>query len=92
MCSEIGAHGSTRSGKPLIPGYNVDYVDLDAGLNKAREIGYSDANSLMVVEYALMRHKRAEEEGAQRTALSGGIDLTSWYMILAAARTGKITR
>ena len=92
MFSEIGAHGSTRSGKPLIPGYNVDYVDLDAGLNKAREIGYSDANSLMVVEYALMRHKRAEEEGAQRTALSGGIDLTSWCMILAAARAGKITR
>jgi hypothetical protein len=39
----------------------------------------------MVVEYALMRHRRGEEAGAEATALSHGIDLTSWKVILSAA-------
>lgn len=36
--------------------------------------------------YALQRHQRGEEDGAQRTWLSYyPHDLTSWYRILAAA-------
>lgn len=83
--SHIGARGRTFSGDPLTPGVNVDRVDVAAGLRLGRAFGYDDGESQMVLEYALMRHRRGEEDGAQRTALSGGIDLTSWYAVLAAA-------
>ncbi len=72
-------------GRPLVPGVNVDKVDVRAGLKHAIRFGYGGPEHLMVAEYALRRHARGEEDGAQRTALSGGIDLTSWYAILAAA-------
>lgn len=72
-------------GMPLVPGRNVDRVDEAAGLALAERFGYGDPQSRMVVSYALARHARGEEDGAQRTALSHGIDLTSWYAILAAA-------
>lgn len=67
------------------PGYNVDQVDVDAGLELARQFGYDSAEHQMVAEYALMRHARGEEDGAEKSALSGGIDLTSWHAIRAAA-------
>jgi hypothetical protein len=70
----------------LVAGWNVDRIDVTAGVKQAAALGYGDAESQMVVEYALMRHARAEEEGAERTALSGGIDFTSWRICLAAAR------
>lgn len=70
----------------LVVGHNVDRVDVAAGMRQAAAFGYDDAASQMVMEYALMRHARAEEEGAERTALSGGIDFTSWRVCLAAAR------
>jgi putative hemolysin len=70
----------------LVVGHNVDRIDVRAGLKQAASLGYGDAHSQMVVEYALMRHARAEEEGAERTALSFGIDFTSWRICLAAAR------
>jgi len=79
---------STRrsaDGTPLVPGYNVDKVDVAAGLNRAGPLGYDSPEHLMVIEYALMRHRRGEEDGAERSALSGGIDLTSWRVILAEA-------
>lgn len=76
----------THHGERLVPGWNVDKLDIAAGMRLAAEFGYDDAESQMVVEYALMRHRRGEEDGAQRSALSGGIDLTTWYAILAAAR------
>lgn len=78
--------GFTKQGEWLTPGYNVDPVDLGAGLRMARMMGYTSPEHQMVVEYALSRHSRGEEDGAQRSALSGGIDLTTWYAILAAAR------
>lgn len=62
-----------------------DHADLAAGVRQAVRFGYDSSEHQMVVEYALTRHARGEEEGAQRSALSGGIDLTSWYAILAAA-------
>lgn len=73
------------AGGPLVPGVNVDPVDVAAGLGQAAEFGYGSLQYQVIVEYALMRHARGEEEGAQRSALSGGIDLTSWFAILAAA-------
>ena len=73
-------------GRPLTPGVNVDRVDVAAGLACARDIGYGDPQSQMVAEYALVRHARGEEDGAQRT-IRGHISLTSWYVILAHAIT-----
>jgi hypothetical protein len=70
---------------PRTPGVTVDIVDVAAGLEQARQFGYDSPEHLMVAEYALMRHARGEEDGAERSALSGGIDLTSWYAIRAAA-------
>lgn len=79
----------TSQGTLLTPGTNVDEVDVAAGMRLAAQFGYGDPEAQMVVEYALMRRRRGEEEGAQRTALSHGIDLTSWYAILAAATCEK---
>ena len=76
--------GFTKRGEYLVPGYNVDRVDLVASLALATAFGYGDPQSQMVATYALRRWSRGEETGADRTALSGGIDLTSWRAILAA--------
>jgi len=73
------------SGAPLVPGYNVDKVDVAAGVARAVQLGYGSPEHQMVAEYALMRHARGEEDGAERSALSGGIDFTSWRVILAEA-------
>ncbi len=75
-------------GMPLVPGYNADRVDVAAGLAMAARSGYGSPEHQMVAQYALMRHARGEEDGAQRSALAGGIDLTSWRMILAAGLAG----
>jgi hypothetical protein len=72
-------------GNRLVPGYNVDKVNIAAGLALAARFGYDSAEHQMVVTYALQRQVRGEEAGAERTALSGGIDLTSWYAIKAEA-------
>jgi hypothetical protein len=73
------------TGEPLTPGVNVDKVDVAAGLREAAGIGYASGEHQMVTEYALMRWARGEEDGALRSFLSGGIDLTSAYRIVAAA-------
>jgi hypothetical protein len=70
-----------------IPGYNVDRVDVGAGMDQAYKFGYTSPEHQTVTEYALMRHARGEEDGAQKTALGGGISLTAWYAILACAIT-----
>lgn len=75
------------NGAPLTPGVNVDPIDVAAGCEMASRLGYNDGKSQMVVEYALMRRRHGEEGGAQRTALGHGIDLTSWYAIVAVAVT-----
>lgn len=70
----------------LIPGVNVDRVDIAAGLRQAAKLGYDDATAQMVATYALQRHQRGEEEGAQKTWVHQyPRDLTSWYVIVAAA-------
>lgn len=70
----------------LVVGVNVDRVNIAAGMARAVNLGYDGSEHQMVTEYALMRFGRGEEDGAEKSALSGGIDLTSWYAILAAAK------
>lgn len=43
-----------------IPGYDVDRVDVAAGLRELRECGHDDPKTTMVVEYALARWARGE--------------------------------
>ena len=77
----------------LIPGLTVDRVDVAAGLRELAACGYDDPRTIMVIEYALMRHARGEEEQAMRGAIDSkfhGISLTCWYRVLAAcARMDK---
>lgn len=72
-------------GRPLVPGVNVDRVDVAAGLALAARFGYGDGQSQMVIQYALMRWARGEEGGAEATIRSHGIAYTSWRASLAAA-------
>jgi len=76
----------------LIPGHNVDRIDIQAGLRELAACGYDDSiKTRMVIEYALARWARGEEEAAQRGAIDRsfhGIDLTSWTRVLAAAMAG----
>lgn len=70
----------------LVSGVNVDALDIGAGLAQARSFGYGDSEAQLIVTYALQRHGRGEEEGAERTWLSYfPHDFTSWRVILAAA-------
>lgn len=74
---------------PRTPGYNVDRIDVAAGLRELKTCGYNEPETIMVIEYALMRWARGEEESAQRGAIDRsfhGINLTSWIRVLAAAR------
>ena len=71
-----------------IPGYNVDCIDVAAGLRELKVCGYEEPQTVMVIEYALMRWARGEEDQAQRGALDRsfhGINLTCWLRVLAAA-------
>lgn len=77
--------GSRVPSGERVPGHNVDRVDVEAGMEMAEFFGYGSPQYQMVVEYALMRHARGEEADAERSAMSGGIDLTSWYAIKAVA-------
>ena len=79
-------------GAPRVPGWNVDKLDIAAGLRQAVSFGYDSQTFQMAIVYALQRHARGEEDGAQRTALNEGLDLTSWYAILAAAMAGAAQR
>lgn len=83
--AERATSSFVKRGEVLTPGVNVDRVDIAAGLRFARQIGYADDKCLMVLQYALQLHSRAEESLAEKTALGHGIRLTQWRMVLAAA-------
>lgn len=73
----------------LIPGHNVDRIDVAAGVKELLACGYADAFTQLVIQHALMRWARGEEEAAQRGAIDRnfhGITLTCWYRVLAAAK------
>lgn len=81
----------TKSNAPAQrkPGHNVDRVDVAAGLRELKACGYDDMHTTMVIEHALMRWARGEEEAAQRGAIDSsfhGINLTCWIRVIAAAR------
>lgn len=81
-------------GNPLVPGINVDKIDIGAGLRELKLCGYNDPHTRMVIEYALQRWVRGEEAEAQRGAIDPdfhGIDLTSWLRVLAAAKAAAVT-
>jgi hypothetical protein len=74
-----------------IPGYNVDPINVTAGLRELVACGYpaTELERHYVIQYALMRWARGEEEAAQRGAIDQsfhGIPLTCWIRVLAAAR------
>jgi hypothetical protein len=76
-------------GNALVPGINVDRVDIGCGLDEARAIGYrDDTEELTVINYALMRWARGEEAGADATIVSHRVDFTTWRRIIAAAVAG----
>lgn len=62
------------------PGHDVDRVDVAAGLRELKACGYDESpETTMVIEHALMRWARGEEEAAQRGAIDKsfhGIALT----------------
>lgn len=75
-------------GGKLIPGVNVDRIDIAAGMVELAECGYTEPRTRMVIEYALQRWARGEEGAADRAAVDPsfyGIDFTSWRRVLAAA-------
>jgi hypothetical protein len=73
----------------LITGHNVDAINVEAGVRECSACGYDDPRTLQVIEYALMRWARGEEEAAQRGAIDAsfyGVNFTSWLRILAVAK------
>lgn len=78
------------------PGVSVDRIDVAAGLAELLKF-WPDApmETRMVIEYALLRWARGEEEQAERGAIDRefhGIDFGSWRRVLAAARAAGEAR
>ena len=76
----------------LKTGWNVDALDISAGLRELTACGYSEPNTHMVIQHALMRWARGEEAQAERGAIDQkfhGIPLTCWYRVLAGAMAAK---
>lgn len=72
----------------LVTGHNVDPVNVAAGIKELTACGYNEPETRMVIEYALMRWARGEEEQAERGAIDRdfhGIAFTCWRRVLAAA-------
>lgn len=76
-----------NNGRPLIPGVNVDKVDIDAGARQLHSLGYNGQLAETVAVYALQRWQRGEEEGAERSIVGhcNIISYTDWRVVLAAA-------
>ena len=77
------------------PGYDVDAIDISAGLRELKACGYLEPTTVMVIEYALARWARGEEAAAQRGAIDRsfyGINLVCWLRVLAAAMAGADRR
>lgn len=70
------------------PGYNVDEVNIEAGMEMLTGLGYEDPRTLMVINYSLQLWARGEEASAERKAIDAsfhGISVTNWRMVLAHA-------
>ena len=78
----------------LVPGYNLDKINVKAGLEELAKTDYNDSRTIMVIEYNLNRWTRGEEAAAQKGAIDKdfhGVDLTTWIRVLAAARVETTT-
>jgi hypothetical protein len=78
-----------------VPGYNVDALDISAGLRELKACGYDEPQTRMVIEYALARWARGEEEAAQKGAIDAsfhGINVTCWLRVISAAMAGAAGR
>lgn len=83
--------GKTFDGAQLETGKNKDPINVAAGIAELKRCGYDSDETHMVIEYALMRWARGEEEQAERGAIDSsfhGITLTCWKRLLAAAMAG----
>ncbi len=72
----------------LTSGYNVDKINIEAGINMLKDLGYTDERTIVVINYCLLRWSKGEELRAQMMATDEdfyGIDLTSWLRVLSAA-------
>jgi len=72
----------------LVPGHNVDQLDIRAGLEELKLCGYTELETVQVIQYAMLRWRRGEEEAAERGAINTefhGISMTCWRRVLAAA-------
>lgn len=83
----------TVNGDKLIPGYNIDQLDIASGMRELVACGYpaTETERHLVIEYALQRWTRGEEVQAQLAAIDQsfyGIHLTCWLRVLAAAMAG----
>lgn len=87
------------NGNALVAGVNRDRIDISAGLAMLESLGWSrtaEPNTHMLIGYCLNRWRRGEEAQAEAQAIAlhetdsslrtAAIDLTSWYMVLAASR------
>ena len=72
---------------PKVEGVNLDRIDVNAGVEEARVIGYDSPIEVMVVNYALNLWRRGEEALAKTVmARDAKVDETSIVRIVAAAR------
>ena len=74
-------------------GVNVDPICIESGMNELVSCGYpaTETERHMVIEYALRRWARGEEEQARRGAIDQsfhGISLICWTRVLAASMAG----
>lgn len=79
-------------GNTLVPGVNVDKIDIGAGFRELTDCGYDEPETRMVIQYALQRWARGEEDAAERGAIDQsfhGIDFGSWRRVLAASMAAK---
>lgn len=79
-------HGQERK-----PGYNVDALDISAGMRELADCGYHEPEIQMVIQYAFQRWERGEEDAAEKGAIDKdfyGISFTCWRRCLAAAMAG----
>ena len=66
----------------------MDRLDIGAGLRELTECGHNESETKMVIEHALMRWVRGEEDAAERGAVDRnfhGISMTVWRRVLAAS-------
>jgi hypothetical protein len=72
----------------LKTGHNVDKINVANGLKELTNCGYDSPETVMVIDYCLVRWARGEEVEAQKQAIDKsfhGIEFICWIRVLAAA-------